>query len=132
VLGILEGVLNGLNTRGSSGPVKKRVTTAASANSTETEEGKEIRLQKLEKIRQLYKTAVNELGVEALFGGLVATDGPPGESHEERPEKRLADKAGPRVSNWENMVSVAKWEESMEAVEDMQDHEPDDSKASTG
>jgi hypothetical protein len=130
VLGILEGILNGLDTRASSGPVKKRVSTAASANGTETEEEKGIGLQNFEKIRQLYKTALSELGVQALFGGLVATDGPPGEGQEERPEKRLADKAGPIVSNWEKLASVTKWEESMEAVEDMEDHDHDDTKAS--
>ncbi|KAL1988654.1 hypothetical protein VTN96DRAFT_8354 [Rasamsonia emersonii] len=111
VLGILEGVLKGLETRPSSGPVKKRT---AETKTVESEADREAREKRIEKVRQLYQTAVKELSVESVFGNVTAKeDG----TEEEKPETQLARKAEAVVSKWEKRVAVPKWEENMESLE---------------
>jgi Essential protein Yae1, N terminal len=146
ILGILEGVVSGLeSTSSGSGPVKKKTMTkraplrGSTKNNTEdslgTEKGEEtqetqIHRQKIERIKQLYKNALKELDVEALFGGLKA-DVQEGEgqgpdfTEEMKPENRLRQKADPAVARWEKLVDVTRWEESMEAIDSMEDHNVD-------
>ncbi|GAD92364.1 conserved hypothetical protein [Paecilomyces variotii No. 5] len=118
VLGILEGVLRGLETgASSSGPVKKPSRSSAGKEvSGETQEEKEERKKKIEWIRRIYSTAVRELSVQAVFGGLHA-DGEGDEKEKEKPESRLAKKGDSVVSKWEKRVMVPNWEESLESLE---------------
>ncbi|OKL62810.1 hypothetical protein UA08_01873 [Talaromyces atroroseus] len=141
ILGILEGVVGGLeSTSSGTGPIKKK-TMAAKRSSLrdgtykdglgpdkgEESQEAQIHRQRIERIRQLYKNALKELDVEALFGGLKAEDQEGGEiqgpdfTDESRPENRLRHKADPAVARWEKLVDVTKWEESMEAIESMED-----------
>ncbi|KAL1859145.1 Essential protein Yae1, N terminal [Paecilomyces lecythidis] len=117
VLGILEGVLRGLETRASSsGPVKKPARSSAGKETCEeTQEEKEERKKKIERIRRIYSTAVRELSVQAVFGGLQADDGQGEEK--EKPESRLAKKGDSVVSKWEKRVMVPNWEENLESLE---------------
>ncbi|KAL1968122.1 hypothetical protein VTN77DRAFT_2253 [Rasamsonia byssochlamydoides] len=117
VLGILEGVLKGLETRPFSGPVKKRNVSEAKGV-VESEVEREAREKKIEKVRQLYRTAVKELSVESVFGNVAAREG--GSEEEEKPEIQLARKAEAVVSKWEKKVAVSKWEENMESLEEEQ------------
>lgn len=114
VLGILEGVLKGLETRPSSGPVKKKRTSETKAV-VESEADREAREKRIEKVRQLYQTAVKELSVESVFGNVTAKEGG---TEKEKPETQLARKAEAVVSKWEKRVAVPKWEENMESLEE--------------
>ncbi|KAF3396927.1 putative protein yae1 [Talaromyces pinophilus] len=128
ILGILEGLVGGLDSTASkAGPVKKRSVGNKQAEDANEGTGKE-QTQKTEKLKELYKHALKDLDVEALFGGLKAqdTDGADKETAEEfteelKPENRLREKAEPVVAKWEKIVNITKWEESMEAVESMED-----------
>lgn len=126
ILGILEGVIKGLQGRDSAGPVKKRAiprkkeTTAAAAENAETEEEKTARNEKIERVKRLYTAATKELDVEALFGGLTA-DEDQDDTERQNPETRMKAKAEPVLAKWERLVGVTAWEESMEAVESMED-----------
>lgn len=128
ILGILEGLVGGLeSTSSKAGPVKKR--SVGNKQVDERDEGAvKEQTQKIERLKELYKHALKDLDVEALFGGLKAedTDGADKEAAEEfteesKPENRLREKAEPIVAKWEKLVNVTKWEESMEAVESMED-----------
>ncbi|KAJ9294888.1 hypothetical protein DTO271G3_6450 [Paecilomyces variotii] len=118
VLGILEGVLRGLETRASSsGPVKKPARSSAGKQvSEESEEEKEARNKNIEQAKRIYMTAVKELSVQAVFGGLQADEGPEG-NEKEKPEARFAKKGDSVVSKWEKRVMVPNWEENLESLE---------------
>lgn len=122
ILGILEGVIKGLQGRDSAGPVKKRATPQkqTATESAETEEEKAVRNERIERVKKLYTTATKELEVEALFGGLKA-DEDQDETEQQKPETRMKAKAEPVLAKWEKLVGVTTWEESMEAVESMED-----------
>jgi hypothetical protein len=129
ILGILEGLVGGLESTSSKvGPVKKRAV--GNKQVEEQDEGAEKeQTQKVERLKELYKHALKDLDVEALFGGLKAEDTDGREkkevaeefAEESKPENRLRKKAEPVVAKWEKLVNVTKWEESMEAVESMED-----------
>jgi hypothetical protein len=122
ILGILEGVIKGLQGRDSAGPVKKRATPGTKKQTnenTETEEEKAVRNERIQKIKKLYTTAVKELDVEALFGGLKVDE--EDKTGDQKPETRMKDKAEPVLAKWEKLVGVTTWEENMETVESMED-----------
>lgn len=144
ILGIFEGVVGGLESS-TSGPVKKRMTAATTkhmsaqgsakistnSNSIGAENGEEaqaqaqLQRQRIERIKQLYKNALKDLDVEALFGGLKANDEGEGPdfTEETKPENRLRQKADPVIARWEKLVDVTRWEESMEAIDSMEDQD---------
>ncbi|KAH8690551.1 hypothetical protein BGW36DRAFT_57267 [Talaromyces proteolyticus] len=125
VLGLLEGVIKGLQGKDSTGPVVKKGSTLGAkkgADIIELGKEKEVRRERIERIKKLYNTAVKELDVEALFGGLTAEgEGEGGMTEEQKPENRLRNKAEPVVAKWEKLVGVTSWEENMEALE-MEEH----------
>lgn len=128
ILGILEGLVGGLeSTSSKAGPVKKRSVGNKQAEDADEGAGKEQR-EKIERLKELYKHALEGLDVEALFGRLKAedTDGADKGTAEDftegsKPENRLREKAEPVVAKWEKLVNVTKWEENLEAVESMED-----------
>lgn len=136
ILGILEGIVGGLESNNSgAGPVKKKRSIKQNAddddNTGKHKEIEEAQRQRIERLMELYKSALKELNVETLFGGLKADDEEgDGENNEgkgidfteeTKPENRLRQKAEPIVAKWEKLVDVTKWEESMEAVDSMED-----------
>ncbi|EEA19443.1 essential protein Yae1, putative [Talaromyces marneffei ATCC 18224] len=129
ILGILEGLVGGLeSTSSKTGPVKKRSVGNKQVEEEKDEGAAKEQRQKIERLKGLYKNALKDLDVEALFGGLQAgdRDGPDQRTAEEfteesKPENRLREKAEPVVAKWEKLVDVTKWEEGMEAVESMED-----------
>lgn len=128
ILGILEGLIGGLESVSSkAGPVKKRSAGNDQGGETDKTVGQEHK-QKIERLKELYKHALKDLDVEALFGGMKAedTDGSDKETavdytEELKPENRLREIAEPVFVKWEKLVNVTKWEESMEAIEGMED-----------
>lgn len=129
VLGILEGLVRGYEGKPSSGVVKKQpargaTATATGPNDEERAKEQEIRQQKMERILKIYRDAVKELEVQGVF---AVSDGNAimGEGQEKKVPQDELKKIGERViSKWEERVSVAKWEENMEALE-MKDTEAD-------
>ncbi|EED13720.1 essential protein Yae1, putative [Talaromyces stipitatus ATCC 10500] len=129
ILGILEGLVSGLESRSSKrGAVKKRSVGNKQVEEHEETTGRE-ETQKIDKLKDMNKRALKDLDVEALFGGLKAEDVGGGNTkeitgeftEETKPESRLRVKAEPVVAKWEKLVNITKWEESMEAVESMED-----------
>lgn len=123
VLGILEGLVRGYESRASSGVVKKQPRGATGGDGKESEKDQEMRQEKRERILKIYRAAVKELEVQGVFAGLdgnavMGEDGAQGMGGEKKkPEvelKRMGDKA---IAEWEGRVSVAKWEENMDALE---------------
>lgn len=130
VLGILEGLLAGLESKASQkGPVKKRLGSSKRGEDRENEAMDQTKKNELDEIRSLYKRAMQELNIEGLFGGLGANEPdrkdeqgvPRVEAGEKNPEDRLRDKAETVIARWEKLTTVTMWEESMEAVESMED-----------
>lgn len=129
ILGILEGLVGGLeSTSSKAGPVKKRAVGTKQVEEDQDKGETKLRIIKIERLKELYRHALKDLDVEALFGGLKAedTNGADKETAEEfteesKPENRLREKAEPVVARWEKSVNVTKWEESMEEVENMED-----------
>lgn len=129
ILGILEGLVGGLkSTSSKAGPVKKRSVGNKQAEEDHNEGETKVRINNIEKMKELYEHALKDLDVEAMFSGLKAedTDGADKETAEEfseesKPENRLREKAEPVVAEWEKLMNVTKWEESMEEVESMED-----------
>lgn len=130
VLGILEGLLAGLESKASQkGPVKKRIGSSKRDEDHENEVVDQRKKNELDEIRALYKRAMQELNIEGLFGGLGANEAdrkdeqgvPQVEAGEKNPEDRLRDTAELVIARWEKLTNVTMWEESMEAVESMED-----------
>lgn len=124
VLGILEGVLRGYESRA---VVKKQLPAAAAArgNSTgagagagrESEEKQELRRNQRERVLKIYQRALKELEVQSVFG--VMEDN----GDQEKPEAQLARKGDKVISMLEDRVRVAHWEENMEALEEREKEE---------
>ncbi|KAL2867021.1 Yae1 family protein [Aspergillus lucknowensis] len=117
ILGILEGVVRGYESRAGSAAVRKpgvkMGTTPTKANDKEVDEARRV---KREQVLQVYRQAVKELGVQAVFGGL---DG----KGEEKPEVQLLRKGDKVLSGWEGRVHVAAWEENaMDTLEAKSEH----------
>lgn len=126
ILGIFEGLVGGLeSTSSKAGPVKKRAVGNKQVEEEHDESATKERVQRIDRLKELYKHALKDLDVEGLFGGLKAedTDGADKEefTEESKPENRLRENAEPVVAKWEKSVNVTKWEESMEEVESMED-----------
>ncbi|KAL2850720.1 hypothetical protein BJY01DRAFT_125680 [Aspergillus pseudoustus] len=116
ILGILEGLVRGYESRAGSAVIRKpgvKVGAGASASSSSNDaEAEEARRVKREQVLALYKQAVKDLGVQAVFAGLE--EGKDGE----KPESQLLKKGGKVLSGWEGKVAVAAWEENaMETLE---------------
>ncbi|KAI9927875.1 hypothetical protein ASPWEDRAFT_173527 [Aspergillus wentii DTO 134E9] len=134
VLGIMEGVLRGYESRASAAVVKKQPQRGA-AGGKESEEAIEARRVKREQILKLYRSAVKELDVQAVFAGMGGTLGNmmepqeprDNEGEEESAEDQLARKGGPVVSQWEDRVMVAHWEQNMDALEEKEKEGEDES-----
>jgi hypothetical protein len=106
ILGILEGLVRGYESRAGSAVIRKPGVKAGSTASASNEELEEARRVKREQVLALYKQAVKELGVQAVFAGLE--EGKDGE----KPEGQLLKKGDKALSPWEGKVSVAAWEEN--------------------
>ncbi|OJJ84320.1 Yae1 family protein [Aspergillus glaucus CBS 516.65] len=125
VLGIMEGVLRGYESKVGGGAVKKLPSTTRGGKSTGRAQGqgqgqgKEeseieiLRREQREKLLKIYQRALNELEVQAVFNGLEDT----GDKDQEKPETQLGRKGDGVVSSWEGKVKVAEWERNMEALE---------------
>lgn len=113
VLGVLEGVLRGYESRATSAVVKKQIPSSAGAarSSKESEEQATLRREQRGRVLKIYQRALKELEVQSVFGVLEDT------GDREKPEEMLARKGNEVISELEDRVRVAHWEENMEALE---------------
>lgn len=125
VLGILEGLVRGFEGDAAAGVVKKRRPQQMQRRDDDRGndgDGGEGRKEKRERILKTYRAAVKELQVEAVFAGLdgEALSGQghgPGQEKKKKPQEELAGKGDAALAGWEERVSVARWEENMDALE---------------
>ncbi|RMJ21794.1 essential protein Yae1, partial [Aspergillus sp. HF37] len=131
VLGILEGLVRGFEGDAAAGVVKKRRPQQVQrrdggdhdSGNDGNGDGGEGRREKKERILKTYRAAVKELQVEAVFAGLdgEALSGQgQGQGHDQekkKPQGELARKGDAAIAGWEGRVSVARWEENMDALE---------------
>ncbi|KAL5049950.1 hypothetical protein BDW71DRAFT_204022 [Aspergillus fruticulosus] len=107
ILGILEGILNGY---GSSSAAVKKPSQKSTSSTTTTKEADEAKKLKRESILRLYKQAMKELNVQAVFAG-VDGGALQGQVSEQKPETQLLGKGDKVLSEWESKIPVAAWEE---------------------
>lgn len=133
VLGILEGVLRGYESRAGGGVVKKLPPSTARGGKSTQQQGKEaagseieiLRREQREQVLKIYQRALQELEVQTVFSGLEDTG-----DQTEKPETQLARKGDGVVSKWEDRVRVAEWERNMEALE-MKEKEKEEATTAT-
>ncbi|KAL4918612.1 hypothetical protein BDW62DRAFT_63939 [Aspergillus aurantiobrunneus] len=131
ILGIIEGVLRGYENNPAS-TVKKAGQRPPSSTTapTPTPEADEARQAKHEELLRLYRQALKELDVQAVFAGV---DGGELTEKEEKAEAQLSRKGDAVLAMWEERVSVAAWEENtMDALEAKSDDGKPDSERRKG
>ncbi|KAL4941661.1 hypothetical protein BDV06DRAFT_194096 [Aspergillus oleicola] len=117
IIGIIEGVLRGYESSPSAAGVRKPVkpNSTATANAS-TDEADEAKRAKRDEIFAIYRQAVKELNVQAVFadvnGGELQE-----KTKEEKPETQLAKKGDAALAAWERKVDVAAWEGIMDVLE---------------
>ncbi|KAL5332867.1 hypothetical protein BJX70DRAFT_91910 [Aspergillus crustosus] len=104
ILGILEGVLRGYENSSGVTNVKKPGQKSA-ASTTAGKDTDEANQAARERIMCLYRQAIKELDVQAVFAGMD-----PGKK-EEKPEDQLVREGDAVLAGWEKTVPVAAWEE---------------------
>ncbi|RDW86272.1 Yae1 family protein [Aspergillus mulundensis] len=107
IIGILEGVLRGYE---SSPTTVKKPGQKSTPSTPASKEADEAKKAKREEIFRLYKQAVKELNVQAVFAG-VDGGALQGQGSEEKPETQLLKKGDKVLAAWEKKVPVAAWEE---------------------
>ncbi|KAL3470965.1 hypothetical protein BJX99DRAFT_238436 [Aspergillus californicus] len=118
ILGIIEGILRGYE---SSTVVKKPSQKAAATPASTDTEANERKQAKRDQILRVYRQAVKELNVQAVFAGV---DGRQSQIQrgEGKPQDQLLRKGDDVLAKWENRVFVAGWEENaLEALETKSD-----------
>ncbi|KAF7181313.1 hypothetical protein CNMCM7691_000531 [Aspergillus felis] len=114
VIGIIEGLLRGFESRTASRAVKKPAQRKEEGQETEADEA--ARQAKREQLLRLYQKAVKELEVRSVFAGSEEESTRSNEG-QEKPEVVLRRKGDAVISQWEDQVRVAHWEENMAALE---------------
>ncbi|KAI9374076.1 hypothetical protein BJX61DRAFT_499965 [Aspergillus egyptiacus] len=115
ILGIIEGMLKGYESAPGSAvgrkPNQKSVAATVDASGKEAEE---LRNVQREQVLKLYRQAVKELSVQAVFAGMDGLEhsGEEGEEEKQKPEEQLLRKGDAVLAEWEERVRVAAWEEN--------------------
>ncbi|PKX91754.1 Yae1 family protein [Aspergillus novofumigatus IBT 16806] len=122
VIGIIEGLLRGFESRTTSRAVKKPLQGKEKAQGTEADEADAARQAKREQLLRLYQKAVKELEVRSVFAGSEEESMRDNEG-QEKPEVVLRRKGDAVISQWEDQVRVAHWEENMAALEPNEDEQ---------
>jgi hypothetical protein len=122
VIGIIEGLLRGFESRTASRAVKKPLQRKEEGQGTEADEAEVARQAKREQLLRLYQKAVKELEVRSVFAGSEEESSRNNEG-QEKPEVVLRRKGDAVISQWEEQVRVARWEENMAALEPKEDEQ---------
>ncbi|GIJ87368.1 essential protein Yae1, N terminal [Aspergillus pseudoviridinutans] len=120
VIGIIEGLLRGFESRTASRAVKKPAQRKEEGQEAEADEA--ARQAKREQLLRLYQKAVKELEVRSVFAG-SEEESTQNKEGQEKPEVVLRRKGDAVISQWEDQVRVAHWEENMAALEPKEDEQ---------
>lgn len=121
VIGIIEGLLRGFESRTASRAVKKPLQRKEEGQGAEADEAEAARQAKREQLLRLYQKAVKELEVRSVFAG--SEEESMRNEEQEKPEVVLRRKGDAVISQWEEQVRVAHWEENMAALEPKEDEQ---------
>ncbi|KAL4951045.1 hypothetical protein BDW69DRAFT_45794 [Aspergillus filifer] len=116
IIGIIEGILRGYESSLSAAGVRKPVKPSSNATNASNKEADEAKRAKRNEVLAIYRQAVKELNVQAVFadvnGGELQD-----KTKEEKPETQLAKKGDAVLASWERKVDVAAWEGIMDVLE---------------
>lgn len=120
VIGIIEGLLRGFESPTASRAVKKPLQRKEEGQGVEPDEAEAARQAKREQLLRLYQKAVKELEVRSVFAA-SEEESTRDNGGQEKPEVVLRRKGDAVISQWEEQVRVAHWEENMAALEPKED-----------
>ncbi|KAL4800579.1 hypothetical protein BDV19DRAFT_375787 [Aspergillus venezuelensis] len=115
IIGIIEGILRGYESSPSAAGVRKPLKPN-SPSTNANKEADEAKRAKRDEVLAIYRKAIKELNVQAVFadvnGGELQD-----KTKDEKPESQLAKKGDAVLAGWERKVDVATWEGIMDVLE---------------